>query len=69
MFFKGTQIIVEDLFYNIQAIRNNPLKFTSEEHNRLVEVVSCFAVHNPSVQFSLEKLKDNEMVGQQQMTT
>lgn len=49
---------MEDLFYNVQT-RKNALKSASEEHNRIVEVVTRFAVHNASVGFSLKKLNDN----------
>ena len=49
---------MEDLFYNVQT-RKNALKSAFEEHNRVVEVVTRFAVHNASVGFSLKKLNDN----------
>ncbi|KAI9561761.1 putative MLH1 [Daphnia sinensis] len=55
---QGTQIVVEDLFYNVPT-RKNSLKSPSEEHNRIIEVVTRFAVHNASVGFSLKKLNDN----------
>ena len=55
---QGTQIIVEDLFYNVPT-RKNALKSASEEHNRITEVVTRFAVHNSSVGFSLRKLNDH----------
>ena len=54
---QGTQIIVEDLFYNVPT-RKNALKSASEEHNRITEVVTRFAVHNSSVGFCLRKLND-----------
>lgn len=55
---QGTQIIVNDLFYNVQT-RKNALKSYSEEHNRIVEVVTRFAVHNASVGFTLKKHDNN----------
>ncbi|XP_046641833.1 DNA mismatch repair protein Mlh1-like [Daphnia pulicaria] len=55
---QGTQIVVEDLFYNVPT-RRNALKSPSDEHNRIIEVITRFAVHNASVGFSLKKLNDN----------
>ena len=49
---------MEDLFFNVPA-RKNALKSPSDEHSRIIEVVTRFAVHNSSVGFSLKKLKDN----------
>ncbi|XP_044148760.1 DNA mismatch repair protein Mlh1 isoform X1 [Bufo gargarizans] len=51
---QGTQISVEDLFYNIST-RRKALKSTSEEHARIVEVVSRYAIHNSGVSFSVKK--------------
>ncbi|XP_014250144.1 DNA mismatch repair protein Mlh1 isoform X2 [Cimex lectularius] len=51
---QGTLIVVEDLFYNV-ATRKKSLKNASEEHAKVVEVVSRYAIHNPSVGFSLKK--------------
>lgn len=39
--------------------RRNALKSPSDEHNRIVEVVTRFAIHNASVGFTLKKLNDN----------
>ncbi|KAL3831500.1 hypothetical protein ACJMK2_023241 [Sinanodonta woodiana] len=50
----GTQITVEDLFYNI-ATRRKALKSPAEEHARVAEVVSRYAVHNSEVGFTLKK--------------
>lgn len=50
----GTQITVEDLFYNI-ATRRKALKSPSEEHAKVTEVVSRYAVHNCQVGFTLKK--------------
>lgn len=55
---QGTQIIVEDLFYNVPT-RKGALKSASEEHNRITEVVTRFAVHNAPVGFCLRKLNDH----------
>lgn len=54
----GTQITVEDLFYNIST-RRKALKSPSEEHSKIAEVVSRYAVHNCSVGFTLKKQGEN----------
>jgi len=46
------------LFFNVPA-RKNALKSPSDEHNRIIEVVTRFAVHHASVGFSLKKLNQN----------
>ncbi|CAG7823197.1 unnamed protein product [Allacma fusca] len=51
---KGTIITAEDLFYNMD-IRRRALKAPSEEHNRIVDVVTRYAVHNSKVGFSVKK--------------
>ena len=51
---QGTSILVEDLFYNI-PIRKKAMKNTSDEHSRIVDVVTKYAVHNSSVGFTLKK--------------
>ncbi|CAH1790125.1 unnamed protein product [Owenia fusiformis] len=50
----GTQITVEDLFYNVTT-RRKALKSPSEEHAKIYEVVSRYAVHNSDVGFTLKK--------------
>nr|XP_053637824.1 DNA mismatch repair protein Mlh1-like isoform X2 [Cherax quadricarinatus] len=55
---QGTQISVEDLFYNV-ATRRKALKSASEEHAKVAEVVSRYAIHNYSVGFTLKKQGDN----------
>ncbi|KAK7466744.1 hypothetical protein BaRGS_00037153 [Batillaria attramentaria] len=50
----GTQITVEDLFYNVST-RRKALKSPAEEHARIVEVVSRYAIHNAKVGFTLKK--------------
>lgn len=51
---KGTQILVEDLFYNM-SVRKNALKNASEEYGKIAEVVSRYAIHNSGIAFSLKK--------------
>uniref|UniRef100_A0A8D8LJJ9 DNA mismatch repair protein Mlh1 n=1 Tax=Cacopsylla melanoneura TaxID=428564 RepID=A0A8D8LJJ9_9HEMI len=55
---QGTQIIAEDLFYNIPT-RRKALKSPSEEYHKIAEVVSRYAVHNPHVGFTLKKQNEN----------
>ncbi|XP_062851880.1 DNA mismatch repair protein Mlh1 [Trichomycterus rosablanca] len=56
---QGTQISVEDLFYNVQT-RRKALKSPSEEYSRIVEVVSRYAIHNAGKSFTVKK--QGEMV-------
>ncbi|KAM8858487.1 DNA mismatch repair protein Mlh1 [Spinachia spinachia] len=51
---QGTQILVEDLFYNV-ATRRKALKSPSDEYSRIVEVVSRYAIHNSGKSFSVKK--------------
>ncbi len=44
----------EDLFYN-NLLRKKAFRSTSEEHNRILEVVSRYAVHNPHVGWICKK--------------
>ena len=50
----GTQITVEDLFYNVDT-RRKALKSGSEEHSKVSEVIGRYAIHNPKIGFSLKK--------------
>nr|XP_033786421.1 DNA mismatch repair protein Mlh1 isoform X2 [Geotrypetes seraphini] len=56
---QGTQITVEDLFYNV-AIRRKALKNGSEEYSKIIDVVSRYAIHNSGISFSVKK--QGEMV-------
>ncbi|XP_053570432.1 DNA mismatch repair protein Mlh1 [Bombina bombina] len=51
---QGTQITVEDLFYNVST-RRKALKSASEEYAKIVEVVSRYAIHNSGISFSIKK--------------
>lgn len=51
---QGTQITIEDLFYNTPQ-RKQMFKLPSEEYHRIFDVVSKYAVHNAGVGFSLRK--------------
>uniref|UniRef100_A0AC11CW94 MutL homolog 1 n=1 Tax=Ovis aries TaxID=9940 RepID=A0AC11CW94_SHEEP len=51
---QGTQITVEDLFYNIST-RRKALKNPSEEYGKILEVVGRYAIHNSGIGFSVKK--------------
>ncbi|KAM4729903.1 DNA mismatch repair protein Mlh1 [Anableps anableps] len=51
---QGTQILVEDLFYNVST-RRKALKSPADEYSRVVEVVSRYAIHNSGKSFSVKK--------------
>lgn len=55
---RGTIITVEDLFYNVPS-RRNSLKNPTEEHQRLLDVVSRYAVHcgGRGVSFTCKKVR------------
>jgi DNA mismatch repair protein MLH1 len=55
---KGTQITVENLFYNVAA-RRKAFKNPSEEYGRILDVVSRYAVHKIHASFSCKKHGDN----------
>ncbi|MBF0476854.1 MAG: DNA mismatch repair endonuclease MutL [Deltaproteobacteria bacterium] len=48
----GTGILVQNLFYNLPA-RKKFLKSTATEFSHIIDVVSCYALANPAVQFKL----------------
>ncbi|KAM6282972.1 DNA mismatch repair protein Mlh1 isoform 2-T3 [Porphyrio hochstetteri] len=54
---QGTQITVEDLFYNVNA-RRKALKNPNEEYAKILEVVSRYAIHNSGISFSVKKQGD-----------
>ncbi|XP_050996034.1 DNA mismatch repair protein Mlh1 [Acomys russatus] len=51
---QGTQITVEDLFYNI-ITRRKALKNPSEEYGKILEVVGRYSIHNSGISFSVKK--------------
>ena len=50
----GTQIAVEDLFYNM-PLRRKALRSASEEYNRIVDVMTKYAVHFSGISFTCKK--------------
>ncbi|XP_045780420.1 DNA mismatch repair protein Mlh1 [Maniola jurtina] len=54
----GTQITVEDLFYNVLA-RKRALRSPNEEYTHIMEVVGGYAIHNSHVGFTLKKFGEN----------
>jgi DNA mismatch repair protein MLH1 len=55
---QGTQITVEDLFYNIPS-RRRAFRSPSEEYAKILELVGKYAVHCVGVSFSCKKAGDN----------
>ncbi|XP_060896599.1 DNA mismatch repair protein Mlh1 [Labrus mixtus] len=51
---QGTQILVEDLFFNVST-RRKALKSVADEYSRIVDVVSRYAIHNSGKSFSVKK--------------
>ncbi|KAL8694823.1 MAG: hypothetical protein Q9218_000582 [Villophora microphyllina] len=56
----GTQITVEDLFYNIPS-RQKAFRSPSEEYAKILNVVGRYAVHCTGVAFSCKKHGDSAM--------
>lgn len=55
---QGTQIVIEDLFYNM-AVRRKALRNASEEYAKIVEVVTRYAIHNSKAGFTLKKFGES----------
>ncbi|XP_077249741.1 MUTL-homologue 1 [Tasmannia lanceolata] len=51
---KGTQIMIENLFYNMSA-RRKTLQNSNEDYSKIVDLISRFAIHNVNVSFSCRK--------------
>ncbi|GBP40156.1 DNA mismatch repair protein Mlh1 [Eumeta japonica] len=54
----GTQITVEDLFYNV-VTRKRALRSQNEEYAHIIDVVGSYAIHNNEVGFTLKKFGEN----------
>ncbi|ODV77747.1 DNA mismatch repair protein MutL [Suhomyces tanzawaensis NRRL Y-17324] len=57
----GTQIIVEDLFYNLPS-RAKSLKSKSEEYSKIVDVIGRYAIHSAGVGITCKKFGDSNHV-------
>ncbi|XP_003708650.1 DNA mismatch repair ATPase Mlh1 isoform X1 [Megachile rotundata] len=51
---QGTTIMIENLFYNV-ATRRKALSNPTDEFNKIIDVVTKYAIHNPNVGFLLKK--------------
>lgn len=56
----GTQITVEDLFYNIPT-RRRAFRSASDEYNKIIDMVGRYAIHCSHVAFSCKKQGDSSM--------
>lgn len=54
----GTQITVEDLFYNV-ITRKKALRSPAEEYSHIMDVVGSYAIHNHEIGFTLKKFGEN----------
>ncbi|KAL2260541.1 hypothetical protein VTK26DRAFT_5427 [Humicola hyalothermophila] len=51
---QGTQITVEDLFYNVPS-RRRAFRSASDEYNKIIDMVGRYAIHCSNVAFSCKK--------------
>ena len=51
---QGTQVTVEDLFYNVPQ-RKQILKSPTDEYQKIFDIVSKYSIHNSNVGFVLKK--------------
>lgn len=66
----GTQLIITDMFHAMPT-RKQALRSFKDEHQRMVELVTKYAIHNPNVAFTLKKQQNNlaDVVTQSNATT
>ncbi|KAJ0754538.1 putative ribosomal protein S5 domain 2-type [Helianthus annuus] len=51
---KGTQIVIENLFYNMIA-RRKSLQSSADDYPKIIDLLSRFAIHHKNVSFSCKK--------------
>ncbi|KAJ4965627.1 hypothetical protein NE237_017476 [Protea cynaroides] len=51
---KGTQIMIENLFYNMTA-RRKTLQNSADDYSKIVDLISRFSIHHTEVSFSCRK--------------
>ncbi|XP_042031318.1 DNA mismatch repair protein MLH1-like isoform X3 [Salvia splendens] len=51
---KGTQVMIEDLFYNMAA-RKKTLQNSADDYPKIVDIICQFAIHHTSISFSCRK--------------
>ena len=56
----GTQIVAEDMFYNVPT-RRKAFKSDSEEQQKISAVVSKYAIHNSGISFTLRKAETGQV--------
>ena len=47
--------LIEDLFFNMD-VRRKAIKNTSEEYNRIVDIVQKYSIHNSGISFTCKKV-------------
>lgn len=53
---EGTTFHIEDLFYNM-PIRRKALRSANEEHGKILDIVSKYAIHNAGIALTCKKVR------------
>ncbi|KAK9464301.1 histidine kinase-like ATPase [Lipomyces arxii] len=56
---KGTQIVVEDLFFNVPS-RLRAFRSPNDEYNRILEVVGRYSIHSTGIAISCKKFGESQ---------